>query len=82
MEKENYWHYAHIDNNLVDAMYVFDPEFIDNVYDDESAKKYLMSISGKSKDSFVDCFNNDKVKGVYPQVGYHYNKEEDVFSEE
>lgn len=81
MEKENYWHFAHVENELVDAMYVFNPQPIDNVYDEESAKKYLESISGKLPDSFVDCFNGDKVKGVYPKVGYHYIKEEDVFSE-
>jgi len=82
MEKGHNMHFAHITvNGLVDVIYVFDPETIDNVYDEFSAQQYLSAVSGKPTDTFVNCFNGERVKGVYPEVGYRYIKEEDVFSE-
>lgn len=82
MEKENNLHFAHITlDGLVDVIYVFNPETMDNVYDEFSAQQYLNAVSGNPVDTFINCFIDNQVKGVYPEVGYHYIKEQDVFSE-
>lgn len=82
MEKGQNLHFAHITpDGLVDVIYVFDPETIDNVYNEFSAQQYLSAISGNPLDTFINCFNGDQVKGMYPEIGYRYIKEEDVFSE-
>lgn len=79
--EEHYWYFAHIENNIVDVVYIFDPKYIPNVYDEYSAKQYLSSISGKPIDSFINCYVGGIVKGIYPEPGYRYNEEQDVFSE-
>lgn len=81
MEKLHYLHFAYIENGIVKTIYVFDPSTIAEVTDESDAPIYLEAISSKPADSFVNCFNGDNVKGVYPEVGYKYNKEADVFSQ-
>ena len=80
MEKLNYYHFAYIENNMVVALYVFDPLTIDVITNEDDALIYLEAISSKPAESFINCFNGNIVKGVYPEVGYKYNKETDVFS--
>lgn len=80
MKKLNYYHFCYVENNMVFAIYVFDPSTIDIINNEDDALIYLEAITSKPMKSFINCFNDDIVKGIYPEVGDKYNKETDVFS--
>lgn len=79
MEKLHYLHFAHITGNVVDALYIFDPEPINLVDDDESGAVFLSESTGLDRASLINIFVGGTPKGVYPEVGYTYDPETDTF---
>lgn len=75
-------HFARVDNSIVVDVHVVNNNMLINsngLEDEQLGKSFLSELHGYPAEQYIQCSYNNKIRNIYPGIGFWYDKNLDIF---